>query len=392
MKKICFITDSIFSIGGVQRVTAVIAKELARDYDITILTFDKVERKNTSFYGLNNAYINYRFITYPQINILKNILCKIYSGLYLKLQLKSRWSSNLYARSSFPSELRNELLSELRQERFDVIIGVHAPLAARLATISQQLQNAKLIGWIHNSHEALFSKDSLYIGAERKRHYMYQFKKLDNIILLCQHDVNTYKYFDPSFNPTYIYNPITLVPGTKSNGTSKKFLAIGRFSHLHKGFDILIEAFAQFAIINKEWNLEIVGEGVEEKTYRSLINKYGLEKRVNIHPFTNNVQLYYSNAQIYVLSSRWEGFGLVLVEAMAHGLPIISSDLPTSKEILGEFGIYFKNGDIQELAKRLDEATRISWQEKSQQAIEIAKKFDIKKIITQWKALIENEN
>ena len=83
---------------------------------------------------------------------------------------------------------------------------------------------------------------------------------------------------------------------------------------------------------------------------------------------------------------------MVLVEAMAHGLPTISSDLPTSKEILGEFGIYFKNGDIQELAQCLEKSTRIDWQEKSRQAIVIAQKYDIKNIITQWKALIENEN
>ena len=90
-----------------------------------------------------------------------------------------------------------------------------------------------------------------------------------------------------------------------------------------------------------------------------------------------------------MLSSRWEGFGLVLVEAMAHGLPVISSDLPTSKEIMGDFGIYFKNGVIQDFAKRLEEATTIDWQKKSAEAIEISKRFDIDHIIGQWKQLIE---
>ena len=61
MKRICFVVDSIFSIGGVQRVTAVIAKELAKDYDVSIVTFDKPEQQNTSLYQLNEANINYRF-------------------------------------------------------------------------------------------------------------------------------------------------------------------------------------------------------------------------------------------------------------------------------------------------------------------------------------------
>ena len=186
-----------------------------------------------------------------------------------------------------------------------------------------------------------------------------------------------------------IYNPLTLHPGKPSDGTSKRFLAVGRFSKQHKGFDLLIEAFHLFSQKNKEWFLDLVGEGVEEPLYRSLIKKYQLEERVIIHPFTNNIQEFYSKAQIYVLSSRWEGFGLVLVEAMAHGLPIISSDLPTSQEIMGNFGIYFKNGDIQDLAQRLEDATLIDWQTKSKEAFAIAKKFDISQIIKQWKDILE---
>ena len=171
---------------------------------------------------------------------------------------------------------------------------------------------------------------------------------------------------------------------------TKRFLAVGRFSRKHKGFDLLIEAFHLFVQKNNEWHLDIVGEGCEESLYRNLINKYHLESRILLHPFTNNIQQYYSNAQIYVLSSRWEGFGLVLVEAMAHGLPVISSDLPTSKEIMGNFGLYFKKGDIQELAQRLDDATHLDWQVKSEEAIKIAQRFDVHHIIEQWKQLIEH--
>ena len=390
MKKICFVVDSIFSIGGVQRVTAVIAKELAKENDVNIVTFDKPEQFDTTLYQLNETKIDYHFFSYPPIGKLKRLFCKAYSGLYLKLQPKGKWWSDLYARSSYPSELRSTLLSELREGQYDVIIGVHAPLAARLATFKKKLPNTKLIGWLHNSFEAFFGEDShYYIGAKRKRHYIYQFKKLDNVVLLCNHDAKCYYNYDPNFKPTVIYNPLTLVPLKISSGTSKLFLAIGRFSYKHKGFDLLIKAFYIFSRNNKDWNLDIVGEGPEEKLYRELIKEYNLEERITIHPFTNNVQSYYSNTQIYVLSSRWEGFGLVLVEAMAHGLPVISSDLPTSLEIMGDFGIYFENGNIEDLAQRLEEATHIDWQAKSKEALSIAQRFDIENIIKQWKELIE---
>ena len=389
MKRICFIVDSIFSIGGVQRVTAVIAKELSKVADVTIVTFDKPEMMDTSLYRLNEANISYRFFSYPQIGKVENNICRAYSGFYQKCKPQSKFTSILYGYSSFPYTIRKALIKELRCGNYDVIVGVHAPLAGRLATMKRDLHGITAIGWVHNSYEALFGKVFRYIGAGRKRHYVYQFRKLDHVILLCQHDAESYHSYDPEFKPTVIYNPLTLRPGKPSEGNSKRFLAVGRFSRGHKGFDLLIEAFHLFAQHNQEWKLDIVGEGEEETLYRSLITKYHLEDRVFIHPFTNNIQDYYSQAQVYVLSSRWEGFGLVLVEAMAHGLPVVSSDLPTSKEIMGSYGLYFKSEDINDLALRLEDATHIDWSAKSQEALQIAHKFDVANIITQWKTLLD---
>ena len=82
MKRICFLVDSIFSIGGVQRVTAVIAKELAKTYDVTIVTFDDPKSKDLSLYEVHEATINYRFFTYPTIGSYYNKICKAYSGFY----------------------------------------------------------------------------------------------------------------------------------------------------------------------------------------------------------------------------------------------------------------------------------------------------------------------
>ena len=390
-KRICFLVDSIFSIGGVQRVTSVIAKELSKSNDVTIVTFDKPEAKDLTLYDLGQSDIHYRFISYPSIGNFKNKLCKAYSGLYMRLLPQSQWTSDLYAHSSFPSELRKVLIEELKLGNYQTIIGVHAPLSGRLATIKKYLPGVKTIGWIHNSFEALFGDKFIYIGGARKRHYVYQFRKLDHVVLLCHHDAETYYNYDPLFKPTVIYNPLTLEPGKVSQGDSKRFLAVGRFSHRHKGFDLLIEAFHIFAQKNSEWKLDIVGEGVEEKLYRQLIEKYQLADRVTLHPFTNHIQDYYSQAQIYVLSSRWEGFGLVLVEAMAHGLPVVSSDLPTSQEIMGDFGLYFRNGNINELAQRLEDATRLDWDTKSKEAIKISQRFEVAHIIKQWKQLIETE-
>jgi glycosyltransferase involved in cell wall biosynthesis len=383
MKKICFLTDSIFSIGGVQRVTAVIAREMAKDCDVTIVTFDKPEQKDTSLYGLNEANIAYRFFQYPPTPIWKMKCCKTYSYLYRKYLPQIRITSDIYSHSSFPSEKRKALIKELKAGNYNVIIGVHAPLAVRLATCRKRLKGVKLIGWIHNSYKALFGEKSLYIGPELCKHYEFQLQKLDTTVVLCKYDAQQYQ-----FQTKVVYNPLTLTPGETSTGTSKKFLAVGRFSRLHKGFDLLIEAFRIFAKENEEWTLDIVGEGVEETIYRKMIKDYQLEDRIHIHPFTNNIQKFYSEAQVYVLSSRWEGFGLVLVEAMAHGLPVISSDLPTSQEIMGDFGMYFSNGDVNGMARCMAEATRMDWQAKSRQALEISHRFNIETIANAWHEII----
>lgn len=375
--------DSIFSYGGVQRVTAVIAKELAKDCDVTIVTFDNPKAEDTSLYDLNKANIHYRFFSYPETPKWKELFCKAYSGLFRKVLPQTRLTSDWYCHSSFPSEKRDALAKELKVGEYDVIIGVHAPLAVRLAACKSQLGNTKLIGWIHNSYEALFGAGSLYIGPELRKHYEYQLQKLDKTIVLCQNDARKYH-----FPVEVIYNPLTLEPGKPSQGDSKRFLAVGRFSHRHKGFDLLIEAFNIFSKNNKEWTLDIVGEGVEEPLYRKMIADYKLEGLITLHPFTNNIQEYYTKAQVYVLSSRWEGFGLVLVEAMAHGLPIVSSDLPTSKEIMGNFGMFFTNGNVNELAEQLHKATEIEWNKKSEEAIQIAQRFNIQHIIEQWNKII----
>lgn len=383
MKRICFLMDSIFSIGGVQRVTAVIAKELARDCDVTIVTLDSPESKDTSLYGLNEQDIHYRFFRYPDTPRWKYYPCKAYSYLYRRIVHQNRMTSRWYAHSSFPSEKRRALVRELQQGHYDAIVGVHAPLAVRLASCRRQLKGVRLIGWIHNSYEALFGEKSLYIGPELRRHYEWQLERLDQTVVLCQYDAQQYPF------PTrVVYNPLTLQPGAPSAGTSKKFLAVGRFSRLHKGFDLLIEAFRIFAKEDKEWTLDLVGEGVEEPMYHKLIKDYHLQDRITIHPFTNHVQSYYSAAQVYVLSSRWEGFGLVLVEAMAHGLPVVSSDLPTSQEIMGDFGLYYINGDVNGLARQMLAATQLDWPTKSREAFEIAKRFDLGTIIQQWHQLL----
>lgn len=388
-QRICFLVESIFTIGGVQRVTAVIAQQLSRHFDVTIVTFDPPEAEDTSLYGLSGWPIHYRFFRYPPIPKAKKQLCKAYSLLYRRYLPQIALTHRGYAHSSFPSELRQALANELNQGHYDVIIGVHAPIATRLAALRSQLKCQRLIGWVHNSFDAMFQSGSFYAGRELERYFVYQFQRLSRTVVLYNRDADRY-WQEHSYRPDVIYNPLTLKPGESSKGDSHKFLAVGRMTKGHKGFDLLLKAFALFHEKNTDWTLDIVGEGPEHDQLLQMAKEAGIGQTVFFHPFTTDIQRYYSEAQVFVLSSRWEGLPLVLAEAMSHGLPVVSSDLPTCLEAMGDFALYFTTGDYRELALRLEEATHIDWPRKSAEAKALAAKFDVEIITRQWIDLIQS--
>ena len=120
---------------------------------------------------------------------------------------------------------------------------------------------------------------------------------------------------------------------------------------------------------------------------RSMIARHGLEERVSIYPFTTDIQRHYASASVYVLSSRWEGQPLVLVEAMAHGLPIVSSDIPVAKELLDNQGvaILFQNEHPSSLALAMKSmAEERHWSLMSDRALSLASRFSVEETYRQW--------
>ena len=373
-----------------QRVTAVIAEELSKQYDVTIVSFEEPEQEDLSMYGLKDYPVKIVFTHFRKTEKWKSMLYNAYSYLYKNALPKTAITSDLYAHSSFPREMREAVVKILKEGQFDTIIAVNSYLSMRLATIKRDLGGVKAIGWIYNSFNAFLREGSPYLGTELKYHYGRQLQKLDETVLLYLQDSEMY-YHAYGFSPFVIPNPLTIKPGAPAIGKNKRFLAVGRLTPKHKGFDLLIKAFDKFAQRNSDWYLDIVGDGPEKEALNKMIENRYLTKRIKIHPFTENIQMFYSQASIYVSSSRWKDFGLVLVQAMAHGLPVISSDLPSSKEILGDFGMYFKNGNVDDLAQRLEDATHMEWQLKSNEAIMIAQRFNANVIAEQWKTLIESD-
>lgn len=381
--KILFYADTVFGFGGVQRVLAVIAKALSEDNDVTILSTDTDE--NLSMYGYNQSDIRFDYISYNGKKNLEYFTCKAISCLYKKVLPKNKFTARLYSYSFFRPSYKHQLISKINSGNYDTVVGVHAFLSLYLASIRKRLNVKNVTAWMHNSYNALFDKENPYLPG-LKSFFANEMRRMDGIVVLSKSDEQLFRD-NLGLESVTIYNPLTLTPRGRASVGYKKFLAIGRFSPKHKGFDLLIKAFAKFAQTNNDWTLEIVGEGEEEIIYRQLIIENKLEKRVKISPFTKDIQRHYAGASAYVLSSRWEGQPLVLVEAMAHGLPIVSSDLPVASELLEGrgCGMLFRCGDIDDMVMALSSmSSTTEWADMSENALKTSSLFKVDNIRQQW--------
>lgn len=171
------------------------------------------------------------------------------------------------------------------------------------------------------------------------------------------------------------------------NKENKIILGIGRLSD-QKDFYSLIKAFDQIRK-NNNIKLIILGDGEERKNLEELIKILNLEDHVDMPGFVDNPYRYMSNANLFVLSSKYEGFPNVLIEAMACGLPVVSTDcLSGPREILdsGKYGTLVPVGDVDALAKAIEEALKKPTE--SRKLIERSNDFDIKKIFNEYLKLL----
>jgi len=171
--------------------------------------------------------------------------------------------------------------------------------------------------------------------------------------------------------------------------SSPYIIAMGRLVSL-KGFDVLLTAFSK--INDNNWSLVILGDGPEYENLDLLAKKLGIENSVHLPGNIQNPSDLLFGAEMFVLSSRYEGFPMALIEAMSCGLPVISFDCPTGpNEIIrnGVDGILVAPGDVESLAdamKRLmkDESGRVKL---ASRAPEVLERFSVDKIMSLWKML-----
>lgn len=385
-KKICFLTGSIFTLGGVQRAVSVVANGLYNaGYNIHIICISNDIKRDNKLYDLNPNIV-VKFIKPSKLEkllffwtyIIKKIIIKN-KCLYKKTKLISLCAIKAKAFQN------NKIIKYINKNEIDDVIGVGSFYSTLLCVLKNKFR-AKIIGWQHSTCESYFEKNlnCCYL----KYLFKEKISLLSNYIVLTNHDVNWIKE-NFNYNATCIYNPKSFTSKDKSNLKSKNFIAVGRFSH-EKGFDRLIDSFKIFSQNNKDWNLMIIGEGSLKEQLESKIKTLGLEDRIKLLPKTNEIQKFYLKASIYLLTSYLEGLGIVLIEACECGIPIISYDLPSSVEQFKTCSILVKNNDIEGYAKAMLDLVNDNklLHDLSKKAILNADNYTIEKIVKDWQEIL----
>lgn len=332
--KIAFVMPTPFDLGGEQRVTSIISNLLVEEgNEVSIICTNAKVKEDRSIYNLNP---NVKILYVNEKNKKENYIAlfyKILSQINKRTRIFKN-NINILEKVYINREINTIkfLLQVINENNYDFVIGVGAKYSLLLTFLKSKI-SSKIIGWQHSSYEAYFQTKRINYWHEDVI-FKKQLRLLDKYIVLTQLDKEK---IDKNFNiqSVVINNPKSFISNEISNLTKKNFLAAGRFNYV-KGYDLLVQAFGIFAQRNKEWTLTIIGEGEEKDKIVRLVKQLNLENRVKIDGFTKNIKKYMLNSSVYLLTSRWEGMPMVVLEAYEMGLPVISFDIDAMKELTND--------------------------------------------------------
>lgn len=312
-KKIGFLIMNFENGGGTERVTSVIANELIKNrFEVTVISCQ---------YGNSS-----KFVLNEQV--------KLHS-------LEGEKCGNSALRKLYAEK---QLIKYVQEERIDVMIAVD--VALYLYLIPLQLKKlCKCVAWEHFNYYINPNKMVKYARKLAAEH-------ADCVVVLGKNDLNNYlTHYKHTKNVTYIYNPIAVDASESSPLTQKRAIAVGRLNR-QKGFDMLVEVWALIEKEVPDWKLDIYGQGPLKDVIQKRIDDLNLQN-IKLRGFSDDIHKAYMESSMFFLSSRYEGFVLVLMEAMATGLPAVSFRCKEGPEETIEDGVngfLVDEGNIQQFA------------------------------------------
>lgn len=322
--RILYITNGITGAGGLERVLSVKASYLAGNFGHEVCIVSLNEAGKTKFYTFSNKI---KFVTIPaKGNPLA--FCKNYiSGLKKAI-----------------SEFRPDVISVcddgLKGFFVPMLLGKPCPMVyERHASINLNLKRGKAGAFSAIRNKIMYKL--MQAGA----------KSFDKFVVLTSGNTKEW----PSKNVVIIPNPLSFYPEAVSALDQKKVIAVGNHSY-NKGYDLLLEAWKIVTEKHPDWQLDIYGKKDAASTYSKLAEILGVKDSVKFHDPVTDIAAKYVQSSIMVLPSRSEGFGMVLIEAMACGLPCVSFDCPNGPADIisnNEDGFLIENGNITAFAEKI---------------------------------------
>jgi len=374
--KIVICAPSLYSIGGVERVVSVKANYFADvlGFNVTIIVTEGIGR--ISYFPLSerikviNLGLNFEELWHQ--SFYKKVL------LYIKKQ-------RLY---------KKLLTSELMRIHPDITISV---LRREINFITEIKDGSKKVGELHvnrknyrnfregesNVLKHLFAKFWAW-------NLLCHLRKLDKMVVLTDCALDDWPELN---NMIKIPDPLPFRLGEKSCLAQNRVISIGRYDY-DKGNDLLLQVWTYVEKLMLEWQLDIYGDGCREP-YQILMEQLGVDSsRCHLFGPVSDVKQEYLKSSVFVLPSRFEGFGLVLIEAMACGVPVVSFDCengPRSIITDGFDGFLISPFDVKAFAEKVillmkNENLR---REMGENARRSAAKYDIDIVGQQWKQLFD---
>lgn len=356
-KNVCFLIGNLNHSGGTERVTSLIANGLNKlNYDIYILSLNN---GNEPFFDLDIG-IQIHSLYSQKISFKKNIIGTI-----------------------------GKIRQFVKEHNIDTLVVVDS-IACVFTVPALYGLNINHICWEHFNFNVNLGVKLRDLGRRLAARYC------DYIVTLTSRDEELWKQGIKGIRSKTItignpspYESINHVPKLES----KTILAVGRLT-FQKGFDLLIESWSKVCKENHSWLLRIIGNGEDEYLLKEQANLLGISDRIEFIPVTNEIEKYYQTSSFYCLSSRFEGFGMVIVEAQSFNLPVISFDCDCGPSDLIEDGIngfLVKNGSPDALADTLlmsISLDELHYKKLSDNAKILSSQFSIDSVLQIWKTIL----
>ena len=350
--KIAFVVEKISNRAGIERavINTVNGLNKTRKYDICIISIFTDDSE------------------YPAYLLDKNVKL-----IHLRINKASKYAWYI----KFVKVTRKVI----KNESIRYVIGTTHGINSCLGFVRK---SSKVIGCEH------FNYDSCSKVMRFSKYITYP--KLDALVLLTVPDAKRYFYIGK--NKLYVIpNIVSFQTEDNAKFDAKRIIAVGRLSR-QKGFDYLVQVAKKLKNEIPEWRIDIFGDGDQRDTLLNDIQKNSLNNFVNIKHSTNNIMEELLKSSIYVMTSRFEGLPMVLIEAQECGLPIVSFDCKEGPNQIvqdNKNGYLVEVGDSNTFADKVISITKNEemWNVFSENAKENANNYSEGRIIKLWLELFD---